>query len=176
MEVKILPMFNLQLNISELEDLSLKYDYTDKAREEEIMNVIAPKVTQTRFLEQDDFLEVCAWKTKRSKSRCAKNSKEYIKEITSIALNTKEERVRIESLTLLDGVGWPTASVFLHFFHSEPYPILDIRALNTLGVDSKKVRYNFTFWDSYVQECRRLAKEAELDMRTLDRALWSYRS
>lgn len=169
-------MFELQPEISKLKDLSLKYDYTDRLREEKIMNVIAPKVKQARFLERDDFLEVCAWKTKRSKSRCAKNSEEYVKEITSIALTTKNERVRIESLTLLDGVDWPTASVFLHFFHTEKYPILDYRALNALGVDSKTVHYNFDFWNSYVEECRRLSKEANLDMRTLDRALWAYRS
>ena len=34
-------------------------------------------------------------------------------------LNEKEERLRIEILTLLDGVGWPTASVILHFYHKE---------------------------------------------------------
>jgi hypothetical protein len=170
-------MFQLQPKISELKGWSLKYVYDKKNLEQEIITSIAPKAKQNGFLDKKDFLKVCEWKTDRSKSRCDKNTDDNIREITSIAFSTPNERLRIESLTLLDGVKWPTASVFLHFFHSEKYPILDIRALFTLGIDLTKVKlqYNFNFWKEYVAECRRLSEKANLDMRTLDRALWSYR-
>jgi hypothetical protein len=76
-------------------------------------------------------------------------------------------------LTLLDGVGWPTASVILHFYHSDPYPILDIRALWAVGADLTH-KYDFEFWMEYVQFCRTTATQVGVDMRTLDRALWQY--
>ncbi len=36
-------------------------------------------------------------------------------------------------LRFLDGVEWPTASTILHFCGARPYPILDYRALWSLG-------------------------------------------
>lgn len=45
------------------------------------------------------------------------------------------ERARIESLTILDGVSWPTVSAILHLFHKDPNPILDYRALWSVGVE-----------------------------------------
>jgi hypothetical protein len=44
------------------------------------------------------------------------------KEVASITLTAASERVRIETLTILDGVSWPTASVILHFFHQKHSP------------------------------------------------------
>jgi hypothetical protein len=65
------------------------------------------------------------------------------------------------------------ASVILHWGCHEPYPILDYRALWSLGIDSPPA-YNFNFWWAYTQQCRGLAAQAGVSMRTLDRALWQY--
>ena len=94
-------------------------------------------------------------------------------EITGFALATEDEGARIQSLTLLDGVSWPTPSVILHLFHRDPYPILDFRALWSLSLDVP-VQYGFDFWLLYVRYCRDLAQRANVDMRTLNRALWQY--
>ena len=94
-------------------------------------------------------------------------------EITSFALAAQCERSRIESLTLLDGVGWPMASVILHVFHADPYPILDYRALWSVSLPVP-APYSFAFWQRYVAFCRDIATTAGVDMRALDRALWQY--
>jgi len=99
----------------------------------------------------------------------ASNSREFIEAVTKTALSTPVERLRIEVLTLLTGVSWPTASVLLHFGHSAPYPILDFRALWSLSIDFMKIRYDFDFWWSYTQFCRKLASDAGVSMRVLDR-------
>ena len=93
--------------------------------------------------------------------------------MTAIALNATSERTRIETLTLLDGVSWLTASVILHFFHRRRYPILDFRALWSVGLETPS-QYGFDFWWGYVKYCRAVAKESQVDMRTLARALWQY--
>jgi len=97
-----------------------------------------------------------------------------VQEATGIALAATSEILRIQNLLCLKGVGWPTASVVLHWFHDEDYPILDFRALWSLGIEKKMDEYRFDFWMAYVQFCRNLAAENELSMRVLDRALWQY--
>ena len=65
------------------------------------------------------------------------------------------------------------ASVILHFFHPEPYPILDYRALWSLSIDEPSY-YKYNFWWEYVRICRDLAEANAVDMRTLDKAMWQY--
>ena len=136
--------------------------------------VIAPIVRERGYYTKREFLTVCSWKTPRSKPRVESNPESYIQEVTRVALSTPEERLRIEVLTLLSGVSWPTASVLLHFGYDNLYPILDVRALWSLCVDSSRVTYDFAFWQQYTRFCQKLAAEAAVSMRALDRALWQY--
>jgi hypothetical protein len=93
--------------------------------------------------------------------------------LTALAFSTADERLRICLLTALHGVDWPMASVLLHFGSRERYPILDWRALESLGVDDLNC-YTFKIWKQYTDVCRAFADENKVDMRTLDRALWQY--
>jgi hypothetical protein len=163
--------FRLRFPISELSSWAEHYDYEDDDQKEILPFV--PAVKRRGYLTKKEFLTVCRWKSRRSQSRCRKNSPEFIRAVTACALSTAVERLRIEVLTLLSGVSWPTASVILHFFHSAPYPILDFRALWSLNNNVPK-RYGFEFWQEYTSCCRGLAKGVGVSMRTLDRALWQF--
>jgi hypothetical protein len=88
--------------------------------------------------------------------------------VTRTALATPDDRLRIEVLRLLRGVDWPTASVILHFAHTDRYPILDFRALWSLGADDPPA-YGYELWAAYTMACRRLADQCRVSMRTLDR-------
>jgi len=79
----------------------------------------------------------------------------------------------MSALLSLNGIEYLTASVILHFFHPEPYPILDYRALEALGIP-KPAAYTFDFWNQYVAITRQLAAGYSVDMRTLDKALWQW--
>ena len=120
-----------------------------------------------------ELRDLAQWKSPRSAGKIESNSAAYVKEITGLALAAKTEQARIELLTLLKGVGWPTASVILHFYHKSPYPIIDFRALWTLSLEVPN-QYDFELWMAYVQACRELSKKSGLNMRELDRALWQY--
>jgi len=91
--------------------------------------VLKPAVNKRGHLTKNELAAVAYWKAPRSSGHAQKNSEDYVSEITGFALRTNSERARFESLTILDGVSWPTASVILHLFHRDPYPILDYRAL-----------------------------------------------
>ncbi len=132
-----------------------------------------PDVQQAGCLTVEQLKQVALWKAPRAARHIDRNYPAYVREVTGWALNAESERARIETLTIIDGVRWPTASVILHLFHRDPYPILDFRALWSVGLEVPD-RYTFSFWWAYVEFCRDVAQRNSVDMRTLDRALWQY--
>lgn len=165
--------FSARFDVNEVHILAARYtaSNSDAGREERIETIVGPAAEDRGWFGREEFLEVCYWKTPRSSRRCELNAPDFIREVTSVALSTENERLRIEVLTLLHGVSWPTASVLLHFAHRDRYPILDFRALEALGVDGRQ-NYSFELWWEYVKICRALADKAGVTMRTLDRAMW----
>jgi hypothetical protein len=160
----------LRFSKSELGFYAARYQYP--VQETTVLD-LKGTVAKRGWLTKDDLRTVAQWKAPRAAGHIEDNPEEYVKEITAFALAATTERARIEVLTNLDGVRWPTASVILHFFHKEPYPIMDFRALWSVSLDVP-VQYSFAYWWPYVESCRALSKETGLDMRTLDRALWQY--
>lgn len=166
--------FSLRFDRERITELASRYSYPS---EDLITNQISPRTRQRGHYTRDDFLKVGYWKSPRNQRRYAKNDEDFITAVTAASLSSPHERLRIEVLTLLDGVNWPTASVLLHFGHPDPYPIIDFRALWSLGVQVPTYAYNFyafDMWWAYTQFCRALASECGVTMRVLDRALWQY--
>jgi hypothetical protein len=116
---------------------------------------------------------VCAWKTPRSRPRIAANSRRAVVSRTGRALAAADESGRISPLLELHGVGVPTASTLLYVAFPSDYPILDIRALESLGVRARSV-YSLGFWLAYLEACRELASRNGVSIRTLDKALWQH--
>ena len=134
---------------SEIEKWAAQYSYASDAA---IEDVIAPAARRQGYLTRDQFLTIAEWKTARSRSRCRKNDAGYVKEVTS---------------------NWPTASVILHFCDRGRYPIVDVRALWSLGVTTPPA-IDFPVWMEYTRFLRGVSAYAGVSMRTLDRALWQY--
>ena len=120
------------------------------------------------------FLVVCAWKSPRSRPRVEANEEATVRFATAAALTAADERARMEALLALDGVGVPTASTLLHFAAPDRYPILDVRALESLGERTARSGYPVAYWLEYVAACRALALRHGVDLRTLDKALWQW--
>jgi hypothetical protein len=162
---------------SEITRLATRYDEEMGERDRRLTAAITqdvfPSYARNGFLTRREFLIVCAWKTPRSKPRCESNDEGLIREVSALARTTESERLRIQIWTLLAGVKWPTASVFLHFAFPDRYPILDFRALWSLKTDVP-TQYTFSFWSDYVDYCQKLARMAGVSMRILDQALWKY--
>lgn len=165
-----IPLFTLRFDLAEVHALASWYEYPDGDRK--VMR-IGEKAGERGYFTKPEFLEVCEWKTKRSKSRVKKNHAEEIREATQIALASKSEELRIWSPMALYGVSWATSSVLLHLAHRDPYPILDFRALESLGIP-RTVVPTMEFWKAYVNKFRELQTLSGTDPRTLDRALWQW--
>jgi hypothetical protein len=164
-----LPRFRPRFSESRAIYWSSRYDASQDVRAAEVGSGAKHRGRLTK----SEFQYLCKWKSPRAQPRCRTNSAGYVSEVSAVALSTSDEELRIRSLMLLRGVSWPTASVILHFCHRDPYPILDVRALWSLGV-RKTPAYNLRFWSSYCAFSRRLARRWALEMRELDRALWQF--
>ena len=162
--------FQLRFPESEITVLAARYrDHIDDGLVESCM----PAAQERGWLTKEELAIAAHWKSVRSAPRVQSNGDHFIEEITGFALSAKSERAHIEALTLLDGVGWPTASVLLHFFHREPYPVLDYRALWSLQVDPPE-NDSFEFWWTYVEFFRGLQVKVSLTPREIDQALWQF--
>jgi hypothetical protein len=162
--------FKLRFPVSAIERWAEAFsDPSDSVIEKDI----APAARRQGYLTRDQFLRITEWKTVRSRARCRKNDAEYVKEVTRAALSSKNERFKVQALRLLDGVEWPTASVILHFCDRGRYPILDVRALWSAGLDATPL-YGFPLWMEYINFLRGVSADAGVTMRTVDKALWQY--
>jgi uracil-DNA glycosylase family 4 len=170
MKMPNVPNFRLRFKLSEVMYWTARYAYADDAEVE----AIGSRARERGWYTRDEFLTVARWKSPRSRRRCEENDESHVKAATLLALSTPDERQRIEALTQLHGIDYPTASVLLHLAHQDPYPIIDFRALWSLGVETPPSAYSFTYWWAYTQACRSLATDAGVRMRTLDRALWQF--
>lgn len=116
---------------------------------------------------------IVRWKSPRRLKLISENSDLEISDALHLAICAAEPRSAFAVLMGLRGVGTPMASAILTAIDQEHYTVIDYRALQTLGVPEVETDLNFYLLD-YLPECKRLAHEAGVDLRTLDRALWSW--
>ena len=164
----------MKLPANEIIKYARQYDFdfadtSDAVTEKELKNWFKLH----RFLSKEKFIKLGLWKSKRPKKQYESNDDLTIREITEFCLQTKSEKARIECLTVLKGASYPVASVILHFACPDKYPILDFRAIWSLGLEQPK-QYDFDFWQKYTSLIRKIAKQNNLKIRTVDKALWKY--
>lgn len=164
----------LRFKLSDVPAIAARYSYPHEGS----VTALVPIVRSQGYLTSDQLSMLCKWKSQRSAGRVRGNSASFVQEVTRFALSATDERARIESLTLLDAVEYPTASCILHWFHSDSYPIIDFRAIWSLQL-SQTAPYSFEFWQSYCEGWRELLSQtrrlsAVVTPRLFDQALWQY--
>lgn len=161
--------FTLRISPADIPHWAARYDAPYDAG----IEALAPAIRARGRLTLAELVQLGRWKSPRIVPRLAANDPAYAEAVTAVALSAADERLRLEVLTLLFGVGWPVASVVLHWCHADRYPILDFRALWSVGLGPLPF-YDFPLWRDYTGYCRQLADDAGVSMRALDRALWQY--
>ena len=164
-----MPTFELQFPLDEIDALAARFPAGDDGR----LREVGVAVRERGYYTREEFIEVCAWKTVRSRPKVSGNSDAAVVRATGVAMGTEDESVRMTALLELDGVGVPTASTLLYCAFPDHYPILDVRALESLGVKPRS-QYPLSFWLGYLEACRELAQQAAVSLRTLDKALWQH--
>lgn len=138
---------------------------------------ILPVAFAERSWKWGDLEWIVDWKSRRAAGYFEDNNPEHGEDIVEQAIETRGVVEKVETLTELSGVGIPMASAFLVFMNPTAYTVLDIRAWDTLQAtehldaelsDSPTVDEYIT----YLGVCHALANKVDVELRTLDRALW----
>ncbi|MDQ3933335.1 MAG: hypothetical protein M3340_01745 [Actinomycetota bacterium] len=161
--------FVLQFEPAELPGYAVQYSYK---RDPAAAIAAGDAAAQDRRYTRDGVLAVIKWKAARANTRLEPDE-DVVKATTHAALTTADETLRMDRLTELDGVGVPIASALLFFTEPTRYPMLDRRAVRSLG-HAPRGKYPTEFWVRYLTFCRQLANDHGLTMRELDKALWEY--
>lgn len=109
-----------------------KYDDCYNPKEKSIEEQVKNNLRSQRYLTQPNLYDIMVWKAARIKNYAYKNAPSRIVEITRRSFKTNNKKEQIESLLGLRGVGYPVASVILHFAFPDKYPILDFRVIHSL--------------------------------------------
>src|SRR3954469_3878478 len=103
--------FELQFPAPEIEGLARRFPPMDDAR-----YLAAGAAARARgHYTRAEFIEVCGWKTVRSRPKVTVNRQRDVIDATRRAFATIDEAERMEALLELEGVGVPTASTLLYF-------------------------------------------------------------
>lgn len=139
--------------------------------EPELFETLGPGVAARGFYEPEELAKVARWKTPRSQRKIQQNEPDDVRDVTSMAFSAPE-RLQHRVLTMLDGVRVATATALLTVAFPDRHTVIDFRSTEALHLLGE--------WDgaggyvAYLRVCRRLANELEVDLRTLDRALWRW--
>ena len=137
-------------------------------REKELLE-LRESVYQQGHLTKTQLEQLVRWKLPRQLGNIRKNIEGLIVETTRAAFKTKNVSDSIAHLFQLKGVRVSIGSAILHLYHKDDYPIYDQHALRAVGEPQEE-----SVWESYVEFCRKVAKDNKVDMRTLDRALYRF--
>ena len=121
------------------------------------------------YLTKSELEQLVRWKLPRQLGNIRKNDEDLIVETTQAAFKTKNVSDSIAHLCRIKGVRVSIGSAILHLFHKDDFPIYDQHALRAVGEQQYE-----SIWESYVAFCRKVAKDNNVDMRTLDRALYRF--
>jgi hypothetical protein len=160
--------FSLQFDPQDIRKYASRYAYADDTA----FFTAGQRIADGDYT-RANFDIIFRWKTGgRGKSRIDRNSDVEIADTLRLAVSAKTDRAAIAVLTGLFGVDVPVASAILTAINPDKHTILDFRALEGLGIDSKD--RSVDFYLQYLSACRRLSQECGLSLRELDRALWQW--
>ncbi len=150
----------------------------DRAVEREIKGWLRGQPS-TKHLDKRHFVRLASWKTPRGRPRYERNAPAVVREVTRLACQASNERLKVQVLMLLQGVNVTVAAAILHFFNPRLFPIFDRRARTTLSKASlwRRSRVkdaSLDAWSEYVLVMRRLSRRFRVSLRDLDKALYAY--
>jgi hypothetical protein len=161
--------FVLQFNPSEIAELAARY-----GPEQDHEAFGAGNNIRGGNYSRENLKVIVRWKSARKIAFIDENTDREIANALRFATNPHtSEKSAIDTLDRLHGVGIPMASAILTTIYPEKYTVIDIRALESLGV-SKWPTDSLDYYVSYLRKCRELSQEHHVSLRTLDRALWQW--
>jgi hypothetical protein len=133
---------------------------------------------QRGWLNKDEMIDICNWKSPRAIWHIRSNSKAVIKKQSALAFSSRSEEIKISELTKLKGVSIPMASAILMLTNPKRYGVIDIRvwevllAMGTVNSNSKGINFKFKEWYRYLMIIRYYANMIKVSARDIERTLF----
>ncbi|SEP20870.1 hypothetical protein SAMN04487948_12166 [Halogranum amylolyticum] len=124
------------------------------------------------------YLGTFSHRTRESVERRFKqNDWEAVRETIESVVETSETTERVRRLTELSGVSVPVASAFLQYTDPTEYVVVDDRVWAVLHrAEALRDPYSdplsVAAYLTYLEQCRSMAADFDVDLQTLYRALW----
>lgn len=163
-----------RLEILRLADLYWTLISPGEAAEERKFENEMAAVRLRGFLDKPLFMRMARWKSVRPTKHYLSNSALAVETATAGAIAATDDRAALLSLTALNGVALRTATALLHWLRPDRYPILDYRVVSALGESAPASYEDPAFYAFISDRVRRIATQHALDLRTVDRAMWSW--
>ena len=142
--------------------------------DDRVLGEVHPAVQRQRHYTKADADVVVRWKSRRSTGYLKDNTDDDVRAISEMALNGPPHLAH-RVLHVLHGVGVPVASALLTVYDPTRFTIIDryaLRALRAHGEWNDHKRW--PAYPAYVELCSGIARRCGTDLRSLDRALWSW--
>lgn len=172
MPLKRLPYKNLKSLIAKN-----LYSHEEEVSTVKLIRELRP-AKKRGYLTKKEMEIICRWKSPRAIRLIQSNGAQSIRAATTVALESKVERVKIEALTSLKGVSLPMASAMLMLLDPTRYGVIDIRVwelLHKIGsVDDRPSGVGFVFrhWYRYLMIIRHYARVHAVSARDIERTLF----
>ena len=146
----------------------------NEREEEQAFEKELPAFRRRMELDKEMFVRIARWKSVRKTPNYLANSEADVRSASRAAFVADSDPDALEALTRLNGVAVRTAPALLQWMMPHRYPILDVRVLGALG-EHEPANYEIPkFYVRIADRIRHHADELGVDLRTLDRALWSW--
>lgn len=142
--------------------------------EERAFEAAMPEHRRHGELDKGMFVRLARWKSVRKTPDYDANSDEEVRQATREAFAADAEADAIRALCRLRGVALRTATALLHWMAPDRYPILDFRVLSALGEPPPTSFESPALYVRIADRVRHHASALRVDLRTLDRALWTW--
>lgn len=128
------------------------------------------------WLNKEEFLTICLWKSRRPKKLYNQNSNSDIINKTKLCFIENDELKKIQILTELKGVRIPTASALLSVTNPFDYPIIDERCIQSLNYldHIKWTTITENNWLEYLMIVRNIAKTHNKTAREVEKGLFAF--
>ncbi len=139
------------------------------------------EIRSRKYVLINELHAIAKWKSPRRADLVKDNPPRTVKEVTrsAIVLMDTHPDYAVSLLTVLHGIGPPTASAVLTVADPRNFGIIDVRAWRTLSRWQperfpRRERSGFTAREflCYLETIRHLAKDSGLSCREVDMALW----
>ena len=143
------------------------------AVEERAFEAELPHARETRYLSKVLFVRLARWKSVRQTPNYEANTEADIQTATAAAFNAADDDAALTALIGLRGVALRTASAILQWMRPDRFPIIDVRVA-ALGEPEPTSYDDRGLYRRLADRIRTTAARHSLDLRTLDRALWTW--